>query len=293
MQLKTTQKFIEESVNIHGDKYNYVNTIYINNRTKVNVLCYIHGLFTQSPKAHINGQGCPICGNITRTNKNRQTLSEVLNKFIEKHGTRYNYDCVVFKNVDTHIRIKCNVHGYFNQTPRCHYEGDGCGRCYNQNRPLRLSTQDIIARCIKTHGDLYDYSHFIYKGGKKKAIIICKIHGEFRQTVNDHIGGSGCKLCSQFGFDYTKPSKLYYLSINKGQAFKIGVTNNSVANRFLQSELEFINVIKVWSYSTGKEAFEMEQKILNEFSFAKWDGDYLLRSGNTELFTHDVLGLDI
>lgn len=31
---------------------------------------------------------------------------------------------------------------------------------------------------------------------KLKITIICKIHGEFKQTPNDHLSGKGCKLCA-------------------------------------------------------------------------------------------------
>lgn len=46
----------------HGDEYDYTNTQYINMSHKVAVLCPKHGVFEQSPQAHLKGQGCPVCG---------------------------------------------------------------------------------------------------------------------------------------------------------------------------------------------------------------------------------------
>lgn len=47
--------------NIHGDRYDYTSTIFVNTRTKVDIRCRIHGVFSQSPRRHILGDGCPTC----------------------------------------------------------------------------------------------------------------------------------------------------------------------------------------------------------------------------------------
>ena len=58
--------FIEKAYKIHGDKYDYSKVKYKNNREKIIIICPIHGTFIQSPKNHLNGQGCPICGKVIR-----------------------------------------------------------------------------------------------------------------------------------------------------------------------------------------------------------------------------------
>jgi len=52
-------KFIKRSNNIHADKYNYSKSIYKNMKTKVIIICPIHGEFNQTPDSHLSGQGCP------------------------------------------------------------------------------------------------------------------------------------------------------------------------------------------------------------------------------------------
>jgi len=49
----------------------------------------------------------------------------------------------------------------------------------------------------EVHGDTYDYSKYVYNGSKSKGIIICKVHGEFEQTSNDHLRGKGCAKCAK------------------------------------------------------------------------------------------------
>ena len=61
---RTKEDFIREARTIHGDKYDYSKVEYINNRTKVCIICPIHGEFWQTPINHINNKnGCPKCGN--------------------------------------------------------------------------------------------------------------------------------------------------------------------------------------------------------------------------------------
>lgn len=47
---------------IHGDKYNYSLSDYVRSNKKINIICLVHGSFFQTPNAHLNGQGCPLCG---------------------------------------------------------------------------------------------------------------------------------------------------------------------------------------------------------------------------------------
>jgi len=41
----------------------------------------------------------------------------------------------------------------------------------------------------------YNYTKFVYKGGKVKGIIICTKHGPFWQTPDNHKRGHGCREC--------------------------------------------------------------------------------------------------
>ena len=41
----TTKEFIDRAIKVHGDKYDYSQTIYINAKTKVKIKCKKHGIF--------------------------------------------------------------------------------------------------------------------------------------------------------------------------------------------------------------------------------------------------------
>lgn len=105
------------------------------------------------------------------------------------------------------------------------------------------------------------------------------------------------KICAHMpdpinGFNPKIPAILYYLKINQGQAYKIGITNLSVNERFQKSDLAKIEIIKIIKYEIGADAKAEESKILNRYKKHKYKGEKLLTSGNTELFHKDILELD-
>ena len=53
--------FLEKVSNIHGDKYKYDISNYINRTTKIKIICKKHGEFLQTPHKHLLGKGCPKC----------------------------------------------------------------------------------------------------------------------------------------------------------------------------------------------------------------------------------------
>lgn len=57
----TTSSFIEASNLVHSNKYDYSKAIYVNSRVKINIICPIHGTFSQLPMVHLRGHGCPYC----------------------------------------------------------------------------------------------------------------------------------------------------------------------------------------------------------------------------------------
>ena len=180
----TTQSFIIKSEIIHHSKYDYSLVNYINNRTKVKIICPIHGAFDQIPKTHLEGSGCKICGG-------KSTLTKDL--FIEKsniiHHSKYDYSLVNYINNRTKVKIICHIHGIFEQLPFSHLSGKNCKLC------KFLSKNDFIKNSIKIHGDKYDYSLVRYVNNKSKVKIICPTHGAFEQTPNLHMRGTSCKKC--------------------------------------------------------------------------------------------------
>lgn len=181
-------EFIRKAKEVHGDKYDYSEVVYKNNASKVKIICPKHGVFEQTPANHVSGYGCPLCAG----NK-KLTLESFIQRSIEKHGDRYDYSKVVYKNIDSKVEIICKQHGSFYQTPYYHMKGEGCPHCCHR---MKLTSDNFIERAKSIHGDKYDYSKVEYKTMKDKIIIICPKHGEFLQTPEGHLSGYGCPECS-------------------------------------------------------------------------------------------------
>ena len=78
MKKLTTEEFIKRSKEIHKNKYNYNKTIYVDNKTKVEIECPEHGIFSQLPGNHLKGHGCPDC-----SNNRKFTTEDFIKKGIE------------------------------------------------------------------------------------------------------------------------------------------------------------------------------------------------------------------
>ena len=189
---KTTEQFIKEAKEIHGDKYDYFKTEYISARKKVIIICKKHGEFEQTPDNHLHGAGCLKCGNKRTSNSQRLNNEKFINKAIKKHGCKFNYSETKYVDSKTKVIIICKKHGKFKQSPNRHLRGDGCPRC---SKNKKLTTIEFIDRSIIIHENNYNYSKTKYVSARKKVIIICKKHGEFKQTPYSHLSGSGCPKC--------------------------------------------------------------------------------------------------
>lgn len=58
------------------------------------------------------------------------------------------------------------------------------------------TTELIIKKFQKIHGETFDYSLVEYVSHASKVVIICQLHGEFEQQPRLHLRGStGCRPC--------------------------------------------------------------------------------------------------
>ena len=204
-KILTNKEFIEKSKKIHGEKYDYSKVNYINGKTKVIIICPIHGEFEQLPGVHMSGHHCPKCASMRRKEKLSSNTEEFIKKAKLIHGDKYNYSKVVYKGNRQKVTIICPIHGEFQQTPFCHLQNNGCPKCgtYNKSNDksrkgykiIKYTTDSFIEKAKSIHGDKYDYSKTVYISKRLPVTIICPIHGEFKQTPEKHLIGHGCQKC--------------------------------------------------------------------------------------------------
>lgn len=192
MRKLTTEEFVERARAVHGDKYDYSKSIYLTIKDKVEIICPIHGVFLQTPDAHMHHCGCIKCGIEEVHDLQRSTPQRFIQQAQEVHGDRYDYTKVLYSGAHDKVEIVCQEHESFWQDPQAHIKGQGCPKCGGTS----LKNTDLfITEAQKVHSHKYDYSKVIYKKALEKVEIICPKHGSFWQTPGKHLYGDGCSTC--------------------------------------------------------------------------------------------------
>ena len=230
MKKLTTEDFIAKARSIHGDKYDYSKVKYVNNSTKVCIICPEHGEFWQMPSNHLSGKGCTKCKYETICKKRKKSTEKFIKDARKVHGDKYDYSKVEYVNNSTKVCIICPEHGEFWQVSSSHLQGCGCPKCKGG---VKYKHDEFLEKAIRIHGNIYDYSNTIYKNTKNKICIIChkknefgEEHGEFWQTPSIHLQGCGCPKCANKFLD---------------KDLFIKRANTLHKNRFDYSKIEFIN----------------------------------------------------
>lgn len=197
MKKLTTEEFILKAKKIHGNKYQYNKTKYETSHKKVLISCNIanHEDFLQVPNAHLTGNGCPLCGKISRKKSRTKSTENFICEARKIHGDKYDYSKSIYKSAKEKLIIICPTHEEFEQTPNEHlYQKSGCIKCGGR---AQLTTEGFIERSKKVHGNKFDYSKSEYENIHKPILIICPIHGEFYQSPAAHMSGFDCNECGQ------------------------------------------------------------------------------------------------
>jgi len=115
--------------NIHGDKYDFTSTKYVNYKTRVIVRCRIHGEWLAYPTHLLHGSGCKKCAIDALAQVRRLTTNEYIVKAKAVHGDTYLYDLIDYKNTNTKIQVVCRKHGKWKTSPSTFLAGSGCPKC--------------------------------------------------------------------------------------------------------------------------------------------------------------------
>ncbi len=144
---KLLRDFLYISNKVHGDSYDYSKVQYVNNKTKVCIICPLHGEFRQNPNSHTRGVGCKQCAVDRRIKIRRNSIADFVAAANDVHKNAYTYTKAKYKGNKTKICIICPKHGEFWQRPNDHISGKaGCPVC-NKNAS-KLETR--VAEWLKT-----------------------------------------------------------------------------------------------------------------------------------------------
>ena len=134
-----------------------------------------------------------------------------------------------------------------------------------------------------------------YVDQKTRLDYICPKNHRASVTYTDwKHAGARCPYCAEFGFNPDKPAIVYYLRFKttKGYLYKVGITNNTVAKRFVVDPTPYKIITQMW-FPKGEDARNLERLILSKYKKWRYKGDKVLIAGNTEMFIKDVLDMDL
>lgn len=190
MRRLSTKEALERIHSVHGNEYEYPDFSYVNIRTVIDIKCKTHGSFKQDFNNHVyGGDGCPECyGNKIITTVSFIAEAQAI------HGDKFDYSLVFYVDAFTKIKIKCPIHGKFEQKASTHLASKtGCPAC---SGCLKIDRQSFIDKANIRHNFKYDYSLVEYIDSDSHVVIKCHTHGEYLTRPVIHLEGrGGCIKC--------------------------------------------------------------------------------------------------
>jgi len=251
-KVTTTEQFIAKAKAMHGDHYDYSNTIYTKSRNKVTFKCNIHHCEVEqlasdhirSRKTAKNGKwsgvsgGCKMCWHDNKIKNLTHTTESFIAKAKSIHGDKFDYSQTKYTERGCIVKVGCKIHGTYDVEAWRHID---------INHPKECPDCGILKRLISSHNSI-DIDHDTIKQAKQV------------------------------------PCFLYILKINNS-FFKIGITTRTVQKRFASETFtyEVIRLRKTNLYN----AFKIEQRFLKLMK--KQNRKYIpskdtMSAGHTECF---------
>lgn len=186
-RFKKDEQWIDGFKKVHGEFYIYEKAVFKNRNTPIEIICPLHKAFWLSPASHMKGFGCLLCRG------RRTSLKDYIERARAIHGLKYDYSDTELKKVDSHITIKCRVHGKFEIHANSHLNGHGCKKCAIEKS--RKDLEKLINEFNNVQGFYYNYDFVEYQNSKSLLKIKCPKHGLFSQRVRTHRLGGQCPKC--------------------------------------------------------------------------------------------------
>lgn len=214
----SSEEFITRSNNIHNNKYDYSKVEYVNNKTKVCIICPEHGEFWQPPKNHLLGQGCPICGEEIARKCKKNDYQKFIDRFIKTFGdiAEFPYINDEYENRNSTITYVCKKCGKAHKKVASYiFANKTICECYRvkeprqnivfEHKPIissRLISADVIESRIK---ELYPTIEMIgkndYKNTSTKVLFRCtSCNNEFYRKPNTFLYSklkTPCPICTK------------------------------------------------------------------------------------------------
>lgn len=146
--------FVSKCTEIHQSKYTYNIKNLVNLNDRINIVCSIHGNFTQLAFMHLRGHGCQKCADINR----RLTKNQFVTRANAIHNNHYSYENLIYETTSAKGTITCFKHGDFSQLLTNHLAGSGCPKC----RRYTSKSENIIETYLQRN-HIHYHKHFAFE----------------------------------------------------------------------------------------------------------------------------------
>lgn len=86
--------FINRAIQIHGDIYDYSNSIYTKSHDYISIICKFHGEFKQLATNHLSGKGCYKCAEESKESKKLKIIDKFISDMNFTNISEYRFvDC--------------------------------------------------------------------------------------------------------------------------------------------------------------------------------------------------------
>lgn len=129
-----TKEFILKAKQIYGDRFDYSETEYINARTKLKIICKLHGEHLLLPHHHLNGTaggGCPQCGKSSINDNKRLTQQQFIERIKDIKGL--SFEKTIYIDKRKKVIVTCKIHGDYETSAEILLKGHGCPKCVSSN----------------------------------------------------------------------------------------------------------------------------------------------------------------
>lgn len=291
MKRFTPAEFISKASSRHNNLYDYSLVDYKNTKTPITIFCETHNTkFITTPMSHLNGTRCPICVKEIPHTTDKLTHELFIVKLFKVNKGKLNFEVLSkCQGADTKVTLQ-DKYGTYAILARVLLRGA---------QPLLISatdkTSNVINRFKEVHGEIYDYSKYIFTNARTMSTVICKLHDkEFEINPNGHLAGNGCPICryekvavinaeSSTGWGLSRWSevattsktfdsfKLYFLRLSddKESFYKIGRTYRELSERTYRLPYT-CETIQLLEHSDSKIIFDLEAHLKRTFKAYKY-----------------------
>jgi hypothetical protein len=263
--------------------YEYDLSNYVNNKSKIKILCDNGHNFEMSVQQHLRGYKCPICIGY------KKNKDDIIKMCIDKHNGYYDYSKSTWVNLHDKVIIICPEHGEFTQSIKQHIKGNKCIKC---SRRYKKSPKEFIDYCLTIDKDIKVISDYI--NGNTKLIFSCRKHGLFYkipQQIKNYI----CDKCyiQNKNFEHFKQESIkrhsdrfdYSLSNYIDVNTKIKIIDKETGFIFEQTPQKNLSCNYFYNKRTVKD-FITNSKLKHGEKYDYSKSIYIMNKKNIEIICH-------